>query len=108
MVALVGFLATVSTTLSSLAARAVERGVSDDDMVEAAMANMAGFDLVGAFLFYGVALGFMVAASVSVRIGFSSSSASAAVGSDIRSYALSGGSTSIRSLLGRGLAWTPN
>ena len=71
MVALGGFLATVSTALSTLATRAVERGVSDEDMVEAALANMAGFDLVGAFLFYGVALGFMVAASVSVRIGFS-------------------------------------
>lgn len=103
MVALGGFLATVSTALSTLATRAVERGVSDEDMVEAALANMAGFDLVGAFLFYGVALGFMVAASVSVRIGFSPASASTSVGSDIRSYALSGGSTSIRSLLGRGV-----
>ena len=64
---------------------------------------MAGFDLVGAFLFYGVALGFMVAASVSVRIGFSPSQTSTSVSSDIRSYALAGGSTSIRSLLGRGL-----
>ncbi|MEC9162003.1 MAG: EF-hand domain-containing protein, partial [Candidatus Thermoplasmatota archaeon] len=103
MVALGGFLATVSTALSTLATRAVERGVSDEDMVEAALANMAGFDLVGAFLFYGVALGFMIAASVSVRIGFSPASASTSVGSDIRSYALSGGSTSIRSLLGRGV-----
>ena len=59
MVALGGF-ATVSTALSTLATRAVERGVSDEDMVEAALANMAGFDLVGAFPFYGVAFGFMV------------------------------------------------
>ncbi|MBM72854.1 MAG: hypothetical protein CMB38_01115 [Euryarchaeota archaeon] len=103
MVALGGFLATVSTALSSLAVRAVERSVSDEDVLEAVLANMAGFDLVGAFLFYGVALGFMVAASVSVRIGFSPSNATASVGSDIRSYALSMGTTSIRSLLGRGV-----
>jgi hypothetical protein len=103
MVALGGFLATVSTALSSLAVRAVERSVSDEDVLESVLANMAGFDLVGAFLFYGVALGFMVAASVSVRIGFSPSTATASVGSDIRSYALSVGTTSIRSLLGRGV-----
>ena len=103
MVALGGFLATISTALSSLAVRAVERGVSDEEVLEPVLANMAGFDLVGAFLFYGVALGFMVAASVSVRIGFSPSSATASVGSDIRSYALSVGTTSIRSLLGRGV-----
>ena len=103
MVALGGFLATVSTALSSLAVRAVERSVSDEDILESVLTNMAGFDLVGAFLFYGVALGFMVAASVSVRIGFSPSTATASVGSDIRSYALSVGTTSIRSLLGRGV-----
>ena len=94
--------------MSTLATRAVERGVSDEDMVEAALANMAGFDLVGAFLFYGVALGFMVAASVSVRIGFSPASASTSVGSDIRSYALSGGSTSIRSSSAVALGSTPS
>lgn len=103
MVALGGFFATVSTALSSLAVRAVERNVTDEDMLETTLEAMAGFDLVGAFLFYGVALGFMVAASVSVRIGFSPSQTSTSVSSDIRSYALAGGSTSIRSLLGRGL-----
>ncbi|DAC10432.1 MAG TPA: EF-hand domain-containing protein, partial [Candidatus Poseidoniales archaeon] len=103
MVALGGFLASVSTALSSLSVRAVERSVTDEDMVEAALEAMAGFDLVGAFLFYGVALGFMVAASVSVRIGFSPSSSRTTVSSDIHSYALANGSTSIRSLLGRGV-----
>ena len=103
MVALGGFLASVSTALSSLSVRAVERSVTDEDMLEAALEAMAGFDLVGAFLFYGVALGFMVAASVSVRIGFSPSSSRTTVSSDIHSYALANGSTSIRSLLGRGV-----
>ncbi|MCH1411460.1 MAG: EF-hand domain-containing protein [Candidatus Poseidoniaceae archaeon] len=103
MVALGGFLASVSTALSSLSVRAVERSVTDEDMLETALEAMAGFDLVGAFLFYGVALGFMVAASVSVRIGFSPSSSRTTVSSDIHSYALANGSTSIRSLLGRGV-----
>jgi hypothetical protein len=103
MVAVGGLLATVSTTLGSLATRAVEHGVSDADMLEATMANLAGFDLVGAFLFYGVALGFMLTGAAAVRNGFTPATATAASTSDVSTYALAGGNTSIRALLGRGL-----
>jgi len=103
MVAVGGVLATVSTTLGSLATRAVEHGVSDADMLDATMANLAGFDLVGAFLFYGVALGFMLTGVAAVRNGFTPATATAASTSDVSTYALAGGSTSIRTLLGRGL-----
>ncbi len=102
MVAVGGVLATVSTTLGSLATRAVEHGVSDADMLDATMANLAGFELVGAFLFYGVALGFMLTGVAAVRNGFTPATATAASTSDVSTYALAGGSTSIRTLLGRG------
>lgn len=103
MVGLGGLLATISTTLAALSARAVTNAVSDEDVIEAVMANLAGFELVGAFLFYGVALGFMIAGVTAVRIGFSPSSSSSNTRTDVSTYALSGGQTSIRALLGRGL-----
>lgn len=103
MVAAGGLLATVSTVLGSLAARAVEHGVSDSDMLEATMENLAGFDLVGSFLFYGVAMGFMLTGVAAVRNGFTPSVSTSMSTTDVSTYALAGGSTSIRALLGRGL-----
>ena len=77
----------------------VEAGVED------ASAGLSGFALTAAFAFYGVTIGFIFAGNSVVRTLLSGKAQSASAGnqSDISTYNLVEGSTSIRALFGRGV-----
>ena len=84
-------------------------GWSENALIEAEVedpsASIAGFALVGAFAFYGVVLGFIMAGNCVVKtllFGENSESPVSSV-SDISTYNLVDGTTTIRSLLGRGV-----
>ena len=70
-----------------------------------ATGQLGTFDLVGAFMFYGVPIGAIMALNSVVRTGFSGADSSSLddVKSDISSYNLNEGVTSIRHLLSRGV-----
>jgi hypothetical protein len=77
----------------------VEAGVED------ASAGLSGFALTAAFAFYGVTIGFIFAGNSVVRTLLSGKAQSASAGnqSDISTYNLVEGSTTIRALFGRGV-----
>jgi|TARA_B110000495_G_scaffold142710_1_gene125669 hypothetical protein len=77
----------------------VEAGVED------ASAGLSGFALTAAFAFYGVTIGFIFAGNSVIRTLLSGKAQSASAGnqSDISTYNLVEGSTSIRALFGRGV-----
>ncbi len=84
-------------------------GWSENALIEAEVedpsASIAGFALVGAFAFYGVVLGFIMAGNCVVKtllFGENSETPVSSV-SDISTYNLVDGTTTIRSLLGRGV-----
>jgi Ca2+-binding EF-hand superfamily protein len=77
----------------------VEAGVEDTS------AGISGFALTAAFAFYGVTIGFIIAGNSVVRTLLSgkAQSASTVNQSDISTYNLVEGATSIRALFGRGV-----
>ena len=77
----------------------VEAGVEDTS------AGISGFALTAAFAFYGVTIGFIIAGNSVVRTLLSGKAQSASTGnqSDISTYNLVEGTTSIRALFGRGV-----
>jgi hypothetical protein len=77
----------------------VEAGVEDSS------AGITGFALTGAFGFYGVTIGFIMAGNTVVRtlLSGNKNASSMTKQSDIAAYNLVEGSTSIRDLLGRGV-----
>jgi len=77
----------------------VEAGVED------ASSSVSGFALTGAFAFYGVVIGFIMAGNCVVKTLLFGNVQSSSTGStsDISSYTLVEGSTSIRALFGRGV-----
>lgn len=77
----------------------VEAGVEDTS------AGISGFALTAAFAFYGVTIGFIIAGNSVVRTLLSGKAQSASTGnqSDISTFNLVEGTTSIRALFGRGV-----
>ena len=77
----------------------VEAGVED------ASSSVSGFALTGAFAFYGVVIGFIMAGNCVVKTLLFGNVQSSSTGStsDISSYTLVEGTTSIRALFGRGV-----
>jgi Ca2+-binding EF-hand superfamily protein len=95
-----GFASTITNLLGDFTTQAVT-----NSGVEDAIAQTGGFYLVGAALFYFTAIGAILATLVVIRTSASqltSSNAQTSV-SDIDTYNLGDGTTTIRTLLGRGV-----
>ncbi|MDE0557081.1 MAG: hypothetical protein OSB30_01245 [Candidatus Poseidoniaceae archaeon] len=95
-----GFASTITNLIGDFTIQAVA-----NSGVEDAVAQTEGFYLVGAALFYFTAIGAIVATLVVIRTSASklTSSHSQTSVSDINTYNLGDGTTSIRTLLGRGV-----
>ena len=81
-------------------------GQTDKESALALATGQIGtFDLVGAFMFYGVPIGAIMALNSIVRTGFSGADMTSIedASTDISSYNLNEGVTSIRHLLSRGV-----
>ena len=82
---------------------------SENTMVEAgvedASSSLSGFALTGAFAFYGIVIGFILAANSVVKTVLFGDNKSSTGGStsDISAYTLVEGTTTIRALFGRGV-----
>ncbi|MBG44973.1 MAG: hypothetical protein CMB76_00465 [Euryarchaeota archaeon] len=82
---------------------------SENTMVEAgvedASSSLSGFALTGAFAFYGIVIGFILAANSVVKTLLFGDNKSSSGGStsDISAYTLVEGTTTIRALFGRGV-----
>ena len=76
-----------------------------DAGVEDASSSVSGFALTGAFAFYGVVIGFIMAGNCVVKTLLFGNVQSSSTGStsDISTYTLVEGTTSIRALFGRGV-----
>ena len=76
-----------------------------DSGAEDTTTGLSGFALTGAFAFYGVVIGFILAGNSVVKTLMSGDNKSASTGksSDISTYNLVEGTTSIRALFGRGV-----
>ena len=95
-----GLLSTILLLMGDWSENAlVEAGVEDTS------AGISGFALTAAFAFYGVTIGFILAGNSVVRTLLSGKAQSASTGnqSDISTYNLVEGTTSIRALFGRGV-----
>ena len=95
-----GLLSTILLLMGDWSQNAlVEAGVEDTT------AGISGFALTAAFAFYGVTIGFILASNCVVRTLLSGKAQSASTGnqSDISTYNLVEGTTSIRALFGRGV-----
>lgn len=114
LVAVGGFFSAIALTMSALGDLVVidalnslqNLGQTDKESALALATGQLGtFDLVGAFMFYGVPIGAIMALNSVVRTGFSGADSSSLddVKSDISSYNLNEGVTSIRHLLSRGV-----
>ena len=77
----------------------IESGVEDTTI------GLSGFAITGAFAFYGVVIGYLIAGNCVVKTLLGGNAKPSAVGnkSDITSYNLVEGTTSIRALFGRGV-----
>ena len=82
---------------------------SENSLVEAGVddvsSSLSGFALTGAFAFYGVVIGFIIAGNCVVKTLLFGNAISSSTGStsDISTYNLVEGTTSIRALFGRGV-----
>jgi hypothetical protein len=99
----------VTATVSALIGDFTEYAVVNSG-IEDAVASTDGFFLVSAAMFYFVTLGTILAALSMIHTGRPNNAAYAdlAVQSDIHSYTLVEGSTTIRTLLGRGVGIDTN
>jgi len=95
-----GFASTITNLIGNFTTQAVA-----NSGVEDAVAQTEGFYLVGAALFYFTAIGAILATLVVIRTSASklTSSHSQTSVSDINTYNLGDGATTIRTLLGRGV-----
>ena len=95
-----GFASTITNLIGDFTMQAVA-----NSGVEDAVAQTEGFYLVGAALFYFTAIGAIIATLVVIRTSASklTSSHSQTSVSDINTYNLGDGTTTIRALLGRGV-----
>ena len=109
-----GFFSALALTMSALGDLIVidalnslqNLGQTDKESALALATGQIGtFDLVGAFMFYGVPIGAIMALNSIVRTGFSGADMSSIedASTDISSYNLNEGVTSIRHLLSRGV-----
>ena len=85
------------------------RGWSENALIESGVEDttigLSGFAITGAFAFYGVVIGYLIAGNCVVKTLLGGNAKPSAVGnkSDITSYNLVEGTTSIRALFGRGV-----
>ena len=85
------------------------RGWSENALVESGVEDtsigLSGFAITGAFAFYGVVIGYLIAGNCVVKTLLGGNAKPSAVGneSDINTYNLVEGTTSIRTLFGRGV-----
>ena len=94
----------LAATISALIGDFTQYGVSNSG-VEDAVASTGGFYLVSAALFYPITIGVILAALSMIHTGRpnNASLTEAVTSTDIHSYTLVEGSTTIRTLLGRGV-----
>lgn len=95
----------VASTLTFLTGEFTANAVAASE-VEDAVANNGGFYLTGSALFYLLGIGAILATMVTIRTGISATGRSidSTVSSDMSTYTLvEGSSTTIRSLIGRGV-----
>ena len=85
------------------------RGWSENALIESGVEDttigLTGFAITGAFAFYGVVIGYLIAGNCVIKtlLGGNAKPSAAGNTSDISSYNLVEGTTSIRALFGRGV-----